>query len=125
VSDSTLEVIRHPLIEHKLSFMRDKRTAPTEFKALLDQITLLMTFHVTLGLEGDEVSIEADELLARLFQHELDHLDGVLLVDHLEKAERKDALREWRVQLAQLQSGTNGPVAGGPVPLVGRSDSGG
>ena len=29
-------------------------------------------------LDGNEVSIEADELLARLFQHELDHLDGVL-----------------------------------------------
>ena len=33
-------------------------------------------------LEGNEVSVEADELLARLFQHELDHLDGVLLLDH-------------------------------------------
>ncbi len=58
MSDSTLEVIRHPLIEHKLSFMRDKRTSPAEFKELLDQITLLMTCHVTRGLEGDEVSVE-------------------------------------------------------------------
>ncbi|MAK25507.1 MAG: peptide deformylase [Acidimicrobiaceae bacterium] len=47
-------------------------------------------------LEGNEVSIEADELLARLFQHELDHLDGVLLLDHLERDERKAALRQWR-----------------------------
>ncbi|WP_419911247.1 peptide deformylase [Candidatus Poriferisodalis sp.] len=75
-------------------------------------------------LDGNEVSIEADELQARLFQHELDHLDGVLLVDHLEKAERKEALREWRVQLAQLQSGTNGPAQSGPVPLVGRNAAG-
>ena len=47
-------------------------------------------------LNGNEVSIEADELLARLFQHELDHLDGVLLLDHLERDKRKAALRRWR-----------------------------
>ena len=45
-------------------------------------------------LDGNEVSIEADELLARLFQHELDHLDGVLLIDRLEGEVRKDAMRQ-------------------------------
>ena len=55
-------------------------------------------------LDGDEVSIEADELLARLFQHELDHLDGVLLLDHLEKKERKQALRDWR-EIVGLREG--------------------
>ncbi|MEZ5226468.1 MAG: peptide deformylase [Acidimicrobiales bacterium] len=44
-------------------------------------------------LDGNEISIEADELLARLFQHELDHLDGVLLIDRLEDDRRKDALK--------------------------------
>ena len=34
-------------------------------------------------LDGNEVSIEADELLARVFQHELDHLDGVLMFERL------------------------------------------
>jgi len=47
-------------------------------------------------LDGREVSIEADELEARCFQHELDHLDGRLLIDVLDKAQRKDALRELR-----------------------------
>lgn len=48
-------------------------------------------------LDGNEVDIEADELRARLFQHELDHLDGVLLVEHLtdeQRAEARKALRE-------------------------------
>ena len=48
-------------------------------------------------LDGNEVSFEADELLARLFQHELDHLDGVLLLEHLDDDQRtaaKKALRE-------------------------------
>jgi peptide deformylase len=47
-------------------------------------------------LEGRELSIEADELTARLFQHELDHLDGTLLLEHLDKDQRKAALRELR-----------------------------
>ena len=52
-------------------------------------------------LDGREVSIEADELLARMFQHELDHLDGVLLLDRLDEDQRKDAKRA--VRQLQLQ----------------------
>jgi peptide deformylase len=49
-----------------------------------------------LDLEGNEVSIEADELLARVFQHELDHLDGVLLVERLDPDTRRQAMRVLR-----------------------------
>ena len=55
--------------------------------------------HLTgLDLDGNDVSIEADELLARVFLHELDHLDGVLLLDRLDPAQRKQAMRELRRQ---------------------------
>jgi peptide deformylase len=47
-------------------------------------------------LDGNEISIEADELMARLFQHELDHLDGVLLLERLDPDTRKTALRTLR-----------------------------
>ena len=47
-------------------------------------------------LDGREVSIEADELLARLFQHELDHLEGRLLLELLDEDARKLALKELR-----------------------------
>jgi peptide deformylase len=47
-------------------------------------------------LEGNEISIEADELEARCFQHELDHLDGRLLISVLDKDQRKEAMRELR-----------------------------
>ncbi len=47
-------------------------------------------------LDGRELSIEADELLARVFQHETDHLDGILLLSHLEKGQRRQALRTLR-----------------------------
>lgn len=49
-----------------------------------------------LDLEGNEKLFEADEYLGRVMQHELDHLDGVLLLDRLEPDVRKQALRAWR-----------------------------
>ena len=49
-------------------------------------------------LEGNEVSIEADELLARAFQHEMDHLDGVLFIERLDDDTRKAAMRIIREQ---------------------------
>ena len=47
-------------------------------------------------LEGRELSIEAEELLARVFQHETDHLDGTLLIERLDKGQRRQALRTLR-----------------------------
>ena len=40
-------------------------------------------------LDGNEVSIEAEDLQARLFQHELDHLDGKMLLDYLDDDQRR------------------------------------
>ena len=59
--------------------------------------------HVTgIDLDGNEISIEADELAGRMFQHELDHLDGKLLLDLLDADQRKQAMRAMRErQLAQ------------------------
>jgi peptide deformylase len=51
---------------------------------------------VGVDLDGNDVSIEADELLARCFQHELDHLDGILLLERLESETRKQALKTIR-----------------------------
>lgn len=47
-------------------------------------------------LDGREVSIEADEIEARCFQHELDHLDGRLLLTMLDKDQKREAMRELR-----------------------------
>jgi peptide deformylase len=55
--------------------------------------------HLTgFDLDGNEVSIEADEFEARVFQHELDHLDGTLLLDRLDADTRKQALRTLRTR---------------------------
>ena len=48
------------------------------------------------SIDGEIIEIEADELEARMFQHEIDHLDGVLMFDRLEGDQRKEALAEYR-----------------------------
>jgi peptide deformylase len=68
-------------------------------------------------LEGNELSIEADEVLARAFQHELDHLDGVLFIERLSDEDRKAAMkliREQRLTAADLAAAeVAAPVTGG------------
>jgi peptide deformylase len=57
---------------------------------------------VGLDLDGNEVSIEADTLEARCFQHELDHLDGILLVERLDDDQRREARRVLRARILAL-----------------------
>lgn len=47
-----------------------------------------------IDLDGSSVTIEADELFSRLIQHEIDHLNGVLLLEHLDDDQRREALKE-------------------------------
>ena len=63
------------------------------------QIVRPKQIHVTgYDLDGNQVSIEADELEARLYQHELDHLDGRLLFDYLDDDQVKEAKRILRAR---------------------------
>ena len=57
------------------------------------------------SLDGEIIEIEADELEARMFQHEIDHLNGVLLFDRLEGDQRKEAMREYRRMEEQAAAG--------------------
>ena len=50
-------------------------------------------------LSGKPIRLEADGLLARVLQHEIDHLNGVLILDRTDRESRKAALREWRERL--------------------------
>ena len=49
-----------------------------------------------LDVDGEPIRIEASGLEARVLQHELDHLDGVLILDRAPRAQRKGALRALR-----------------------------
>lgn len=45
---------------------------------------------------GEPISVDGSELLARALQHETDHLDGILFIDRMSKANRKLAMKEIR-----------------------------
>ncbi len=75
-------------------------------------ITRPKEVHLTgYDLDGNEVSIEADELLARLFQHEVDHLDGVLLLERLDDDQRREAIRILRERNLGTFATSGGPIA--------------
>jgi peptide deformylase len=46
------------------------------------------------NMYGEPVELLGEELLARIFQHETDHLNGILFVDRLDKETRKKALHD-------------------------------
>ena len=54
-------------------------------------------------VSGKPLHLEASGLLARVLQHEVDHLDGVLILDRTDRHSRKAAMREWREHLLAQQ----------------------
>jgi peptide deformylase len=67
-------------------------------------------------IDGNEVEIEADEVAARVFQHELDHLDGVLLLERLDADTRKAAMKILREQLLADEAPKPAPTGGLRLP---------
>lgn len=59
---------------------------------------------------GEDVEMEGAGLLARIIAHEIDHLNGILFIEHLEKHDRKDAMR--RIRRGELE---NPPAPEGEV----------
>ena len=55
---SQLHVINHPMIQHKLSIMRQSETGSKDFRELLKEISLLMGYEITRDLPLEEVEIE-------------------------------------------------------------------
>ena len=53
----TFHLIDHPLIQHKLTIMRDKHTPSKAFRELLDEISMLMGYEITRNLPLEEVEI--------------------------------------------------------------------
>jgi uracil phosphoribosyltransferase len=53
-----LTVLDHPLIQHKLGVLRDKETSKKTFRALVDEISMLMGYEVTKDLRLEDKPIE-------------------------------------------------------------------
>jgi uracil phosphoribosyltransferase len=57
-SFANLTVLEHPLIRHKLTILRDRRTSTRDFKQLVNEIAVLMAYEVTKDLPLEPVEIE-------------------------------------------------------------------
>jgi peptide deformylase len=66
-----------------------------------------------IDLDGNTVEIEADDFEARIFQHELDHLDGVLLIERLNDEQRREAKRALRELAVRTDPEDARPASGG------------
>lgn len=55
---SKVTVINHPLVQHKLSMLRDKETGSKSFRELVSELAMLMAYEVTRDLQMKEVEIE-------------------------------------------------------------------
>ncbi len=58
MSGGRLTVVEHPLVQHKLSYLRDKHTPTVHFRALANEITLLLTYEATKDLPTELVEVE-------------------------------------------------------------------
>jgi peptide deformylase len=60
----------------------------------LDRATRIVV--ETTQLSGERIRVDAVDLRARAVQHEIDHLDGVLFIDHLSPLKRRMLLKKWQ-----------------------------
>jgi uracil phosphoribosyltransferase len=63
-----LYIVKHPLIQHKLTIMRDKNTKLPAFNQLLDEISLLMSYEITHSLQLKTVNIDTPVAPAKGFE---------------------------------------------------------
>ena len=61
-------VIEHPLIQHKLSILRDKNTNVRDFRALCTEVSMLMAFEAMRDLTTEEVTVETPVAPAKVFK---------------------------------------------------------
>lgn len=62
---SVVEIVDHPLIQHKISLMRDRNTGTKEFRDLASEVAMLLCYEATRDLPTEEVEVETPIALAR------------------------------------------------------------
>ena len=60
-----LQVLDHPLIQHKLSLIRDEKTGSKEFRELVEEVAMLMAYEVTRDFPLQEVEVQTPVALAK------------------------------------------------------------
>jgi peptide deformylase len=89
--------IINPVLENSEDYQPDEVEGCLSIPGLGFPVRRFRTTRVTgVDVNGDPVSVDGEGMLARCFQHETDHLDGILFTDRLEGEDRKAALRSIR-----------------------------
>ena len=104
IDDEPMVIINPEIVESRGEWVYDEGclSIPGLFVEMLRPNEVLMR---GLDMDGNTVEIEASELMGRLFQHELDHLNGVLMFDRMSPDQRKEALSEYRRILDEQAKG--------------------
>ena len=74
---ATVHVLNHPMIQHKLTLIRDKNTGPKEFRELMEEVAMFMAYEVTRDLPLEEVQVETPigpakaQVLADVYKRQL------------------------------------------------------
>ena len=93
----------NPVITSRSRDLTDEEEGCLSLPGLLYPVTRHIEVRIEgLDVNGQPIVKEGTELLARVFQHEIDHLDGVLFVDRLPDKLRKKAMRELTRQALGL-----------------------
>ncbi len=100
IDDEAMVIINPEIVESSGEWLYDEGclSIPGLYVEILRPNAVLMRGR---DLDGNEIEIEANELMGRLFQHELDHLNGLLMFDRMSPDQRKEALAEYRLILDQ------------------------
>jgi peptide deformylase len=106
MEDEPLVIINPEIVESSGELVYDEGclSIPGLYAEILRPETVLLR---GLDLDGNTFEVEADGLEGRLFQHELDHLHGVLMFDRMSPEQRKEALAEYERIVAG--AATNAP----------------
>jgi peptide deformylase len=93
------------VINPKITFMSEEQELDFEGCLSLNGVLLEVPRSIKVTVEafdvsGSPVTIEAEGFEARVIQHEYDHLEGVMIIDRVPAAERREALRTLRDSIA-------------------------
>ena len=95
IDDEPMAIINPQIVESSGEWVYDEGclSIPGLYVEMLRPNHVLVRGHT---VDGDEIEIEASELMGRMFQHEIDHLHGVLMFDRMTPEQRKEAMTEYR-----------------------------
>ena len=136
--------VTHPLVQHKLSFLRDKDTPTVHFRKLVEEVTLLLTYEATKDFPTEDVDIETPLEVAPMprisgkkvavcpiLRAGLGMLDGVLTlisgarVGFIGLYRNEETLQpvEYYVKLPELGDGERDAIVLDPMLATGRSSA--